>query len=312
MMINIKDLFESIPKSILGNQKKINIKSPLKVYYGLSREGSYRVSFLSSVRPFSIESTKLIKVLQLNESENVYWTCFDLLDSNAEETYYTLIEDLLMSFNGIEDETDCLKAIKNRFLVWKKMLGRTSNSGISEDKARGLFGELYFLKNYLFDKYGKEQAIKSWGAPEGNPKDFTVNDYWYEVKTLGTSVNEVEISSITQLDSENEGQLALIRLEKMSQTTDGPDSCVESLVNSILNSLNDLELKDLFLAKLDREKYSAIDENCKLKFKAHGITRYLVNDSFPRIKAGDIKYVEITDVKYSLFVNALDNFKVVD
>lgn len=312
MTINIKDLFGNIPKDILGNQKKIEIKSPLKIYYGLSREGLYRASFLSSVRPYSIDSTKLIRVMQLNESENVFWTCFDLVDFNAEESYYSLIEDLISSFKDCTDEISSLKAIKNRFLVWKKMLGRVSNNGISEEKARGLFGELFFMKNFIFEKYGKDIGLKSWGGPDGNPKDFTIDNYWYEIKTIGTSANQVTISSLTQLDSDVEGQLALIRIEKMSSAVNDFESSVESLVTSILEELDDLSLKELFLSKLDKEKYSPIDENCKLKFKVHCITRYIVKDDFPRMKVNDIKYVEITDVTYSLFINALEKYKVVD
>ena len=312
MTINIKGLFGSIPKDILGNQKKIEIKSPLKIYYGLSREGLYRVSFLSSVRPYSIDSTKLIRVTQLNESEDVYWTCFDLVDFNAEESYYSLIEDLISSFKDCTDEASSLKAIRNRFLVWKKMLGRVSTNGMSEEKARGLFGELFFLKNFIFEKYGQSDGLKSWGGPEGNPKDFTIGEYWYEIKTIGSSANMVIISSITQLDSEHEGQLALIRIEKMSSATNDSESSVENLVTLILEELDDLNLKELFLSKLEKEKYSPIDESCKMKFKAHGITRYIVNDDFPKMRASDIKHVEITDVTYSLFVNALEKYKVVD
>lgn len=310
-MINIKELFDMMPSEILDNQRKIESKAKVKIYYGLTSEGMKRISFLSSCRPFAIESTKLIKVLQLNESENVYWTCFDLLDSQAESAYFSLVEDLIDSVEVCMDELSCMKEIKNRFTIWKKMLGRQLQNGMSEEKVRGLFGELYFLYTYMIPEYGYESAIKSWGGPDGDSKDFSILNIWYEIKAIGLNTNEVNISSLGQLDSDVPGYLSVVKIEAMSDMYNDGLSCIEDIVRAIFNKIDDLSIKSLFINKLDRVKYSPIDDGIKKKFKSHGITRYLVNDSFPRICAKDIKYPEIDKISYTLYIKSIDRFKEV-
>ena len=309
MTINIQKLFKEMPNTILDNQRKIDIDTKVKVFYGLSKEGLLRISFLSSCRPHQLESTKLIRVLQLNESEDVYWTCFDLLDNNAESAYYLLIEDLIQSIMDCATENSCLLTIKNRFLIWKKMLGRANPGEMSEEKVKGLFGELYFLYNYMTPKYGIKDSVSAWGGPNDNSKDFTILNDWYEVKTIGTSVNEVKISSLTQLDSDIPGKLTIIRVESMSEVyTDGMSS-LEELVTKILNSTDDLSVKELFVSKLDKLKYSPVDSSIKMKYKVHNLDLYTVNDEFPRICLNDVKYQEICKVTYSIYIKAIEKFK---
>lgn len=311
-MINIKKLFSEMPNTIFNNQRKIDIDTKIKVYYGYSKEGLLRISFLSSCRPFIIDSTKLIRVLQLNESDDVYWTCFDLLDSNAESVYYSLIEDLIQSISSCEDEISCLKEIKNRFIIWKKLLGRQNANEMSEDKAKGLLGELYFLYNYMIPKYGINESILSWGGPDDNSKDFTLSNAWFEVKTVSLNVNEVKISSLVQLDSDVDGKLVIVRSENMSGAYSDGMSSLEEMVSLILNSIDDLNVKENFLSKLDKLKYSPIDNSIKLKFKIHTMDLYLVNNEFPRICAKNVVYTEICKVSYSVYIKAIERFKEVN
>lgn len=309
MMISIKDLFSEMPMGILDNQRKINVDAKINVYYGFNKNGGKRISFLSSCRPYTIESTKLIDVLQLSESENVYWTCFDLVDNNAESVYYSLIEDLIKSIIPCVDELSCLKEIKNRFLIWKKMLGRAVVNGMTEEKVRGIFGELYFLYNYLKPKYTLDSSVKAWGGPDGDSKDFTIDNQWYEVKAVGTSTNEVKITSLIQLDSDVAGDLAIVRIEAMSDAYEDGMSSLEDLVSLILREIDDQAAKDLFVGKLDKLKYTPLDNAVRMKFKAHSINLYLVDNDFPRITAKDIKYAEIDKVAYSIYIKAIEKFK---
>lgn len=143
-MINTKELFESIihDKSIV--QKRININTSLRVFYGRTIDSKIRLSFLSKVLFPNIQSTKLIKVYQVNESENTYWTCFDLLDNSALKIFYYLCDDLLMSIECIEDDYDALIKLKNRFDLWKKVLNKSKTQEISLEIMKGL------LANYIF------------------------------------------------------------------------------------------------------------------------------------------------------------------
>ena len=136
-----------------------------------------------------------------------------------------------------------------RLLIWKKMLGRAVVNGMTEEKVRGLFGELYFLYNYMKPKYTLDSSVKAWGGPDGDSKDFTIDNQWYEVKSVGTSTNEVKITSLIQLDSDVSGDLSIVRIEVMSDAFSNGMSSLEELVTLILREIEDQSVKDLFVSK---------------------------------------------------------------
>lgn len=102
-----KEMFEAISNE-MGSQKLIDVDAALKVYYGISNEGNPRLSFLSTVSPPKMDSTKLLKVVQGKESERVYWTNFDLLESTAKQVFYSFCSDLVNAVDGINDEKKAL------------------------------------------------------------------------------------------------------------------------------------------------------------------------------------------------------------
>ena len=48
-MIDFESMYGSLTNELSGNQKKLNVHSVIGVYYGLSKDGNYRIAFLSSL-----------------------------------------------------------------------------------------------------------------------------------------------------------------------------------------------------------------------------------------------------------------------
>jgi hypothetical protein len=109
MMVNFEQIFSDLANELSGNQKRLPVKSALGVYYGLSKEGNLRLAFLSVLPAPKLESTKLLKVTQGAESERVYWTCFDLLQHDAQKVFFTFCENLIEAVTGITDEQKALQ-----------------------------------------------------------------------------------------------------------------------------------------------------------------------------------------------------------
>ena len=302
-----KEIFETITNEV-GSQKPINVSSVLKVYYGISKEGNLRLSFMSSVAAPKMESTKLLKVVQGKESEMVYWTNFDLLESTAKLAFYSFCSDLVSAINGLNDEKKALVYLKNRFHIWKSMF-KKSSSIVSAELLRGLIGELYFLDSILVDKYSIDDAINAWSGADGTTKDFSKDEDWYEIKAVSTSAVSVKISSISQLSSKTPGHLVIIKLEAMSPAFSNGKSSVNELFDSILMKIDTDELKELFLGKIQAYGVSMVDECCSEKFNVVSAQSYLVSDEFPRLTEGDMKHKEICKVSYELIINSLSRFK---
>jgi len=302
-----KEAFEAITNEI-GSQKLIDISSVLKIYYGMSSDGNPRLSFLSSTAPPKMESTKLLRVVQGKESENVYWTNFDLLESTARQVFYSFCSDLVDSVTETESEKKALVHLKNRFHIWKSMFKKGSNI-VSPELLKGLFGELYLLDTMLTQKYGVNDAITSWSGSDGTAKDFSKNSEWYEVKAVSASAVSVKISSLSQLSSETSGHLIIVKVEPMSPMFSNGKSSVGELFYSILQKIELDETRELFLGKVQAYGISLTDDCCTEKFNVISIQSYLVDNSFPRLAETDIKHKEICKVSYELIINSLARFK---
>lgn len=307
-MIDFINMYADLEKDLSGNQKKLMISSALSVYYGISSDGNFRLSFMSSVIPPKMESTKLLKVSQFQESDDVYWTCFDLMQSTAKQVFYTFCGDIASSIHDLQDEHKALVMLKNRFHTWKSMFKRNT-SKITDEMVKGLLGELYFLKEFMAVKYGIDDAIETWSSPEGANKDFSKGTDWYEVKTVSANMVSVKISSITQLSSTTPGHLAIIRLESMSTQFEDNQSSIGELFQSVLQMIDADETREKFLDKLLAYGFDLSDDCCNLKYRILSCTLYKVDDEFPRIQESDIKFQEICKLSYELIINALEKFK---
>lgn len=302
-----RDIFEAISNE-LGSQKMIELDSIVKVYYGMSKEGHPRLSFRSSVAPPKMESTKLLKVIQGKEMDGVYWSNFDLLQSNAKQVFYSFCGDLVDAIEGIGDERKALVYLKNRFHIWKSMFKKGGTS-VSPELLKGLFGELYFIDTVLSDKYGMNEAIAAWSGADGTAKDFSIGMDWFEVKAVAASAVSVKISSLSQLSSDYPGHLVIVRLESMSPVYSDGKSSIGELLQTILERIDLDETKELFLSKLATYGLVLTDQCCSEKYSVVSRHSYSVNSEFPRIMETDIKHQEICKVIYELIINSLDRFK---
>lgn len=310
-MIDIQKIFEELNQC--DNFKKIKLEnSPINVFLGCREKMLPSIAFMSSNPPILIESTQCIKVSQWEEKEKVYWSSFDLQASDARVIFYALCMDLINSTQGKKTDNDALLQVRNRYTIWRKMFKKASTP-MSVESYQGLFGELYFLWKRLSKNIGLENAINAWSGSAKTAKDFSFEEEWYEVKTITTGATDVTISSLTQLEAENQGKLVIVRVERMSEQYDDGQSTVEQLVSLILNAINDYEIRDSFLEKITAYGYYAgMDVSAFPKYKVASINSYIVGVDFPRLTTKDINYDEITKVTYSLSLSGIKKYMEVE
>lgn len=291
-----------------GEQKKIDIESALEVFFGYNHDGLLRLSFLSKNNPISLESTKIIKVVQGKEDRSSYWTSFDLLDDGLKEAYVSFCENMIDSVIGVREEQDALKQLQRRFRTWKHLFQKNTSKDLSQERLMGLYGELVTLRSVVAPRVGIDVAVQSWGGPYKQSKDFSLSNSWFEVKTIGTSAESVKISSLTQLSSEVDGHLVVIRVETMSEEYRGRDSSVIDVIRSILNMISDERTERLLIEKVYASGIDLYGQESKARFDIKSVGLYLVNDEFPRITDQMIKAPEITNVGYTISIAGIARF----
>ncbi len=305
--INFADKFDEIEKFALSGQKKIHAKCALGIYYGVTTEGYLRLAFMSTIQPGNISSTKYIRVTQGKESDEVYWTCFDLINGLTKKVYYTFCEDIASAALNATTESEALKEVENRYYAWKSMF--KNKRVMSPESIQGLYGELTFLYKNLIPQFGASSAVEAWGGPDGNSKDFSIGNEWYEIKTTLTSANTIKISSIAQLSAKDPGRLVVCFVEKMASEFEDGMATIFDLVELILLQIETNEVKELFINKLMKYGFDIEDNENKEKFKFSHFNIYKVDDKFPRLREEDIIYPEIIQVSYQLDVHAIDKYK---
>ncbi len=308
MTINFIEKFENLKEEFTNGQKRLSIKSILIVYYGISIEKHFRISFVSKNKPLDLTSTKEIQVIQGKENDNIYWTCFDLINENIKDTFFIFCNSLVETILNVDNEYEALCSLRDRYYSWCSLL--KNKNTLSYEQYQGLYGELFYMVEYLSKNMSINDVINSWVGPEGYSKDFSINNTWYEIKTICPHSSTIKINSLTQLDSNEHGHLVVITLEKMSSEFDDKLSNVLKLYRYILSKIECRELKELFVNKVLR--YGFVDDNNLVKnynFEVKMVNSYLVNESFPKITKKDIKFSSISNVNYEILISLIDEFK---
>ncbi len=127
---------------------------------------------------------------------------FVLSDLANEDMFYLICSDLLEKTKSIENEQKAIEVLLYRLDSWRKFL-KSKRKVLDKRGVIGLVGELCFLKNELFPRFGIKESLSFWQATLQEKQDFIVHNTAIEVKTRGTQ-NKITVSSFGQLNSELE------------------------------------------------------------------------------------------------------------
>lgn len=306
MKIDFEEKFTQLQQELAGSQKRISLNSALKVFYGITSDHYLRISFLSTAEPPKIESTKEMRVFQGMESQGNYWTCFDLLDEAIRSVFFVFCNSLISSVENADNYAEAINALKNRFNAWKNLF--KSKGRMSLESYQGLFGELYFLRVYLNNLFDIDACVDAWVGPEGYSKDFSIENSWYETKTIGANKDSVKISSLAQLESDVPGHLVVIRAEKMSEMYENEFCNIKKLYKDIITRLSNDEMKEKFINKTLKYGYVFEDDQYKYKYEVKGMDLYLVDDRFPKLTKKTINCEAITNISYEIMIALIEEF----
>ena len=243
------------------------------------------------------EENKIAMLLKLNKDDY-----FDV--------YLALLNDLIKYLQNYSEHEKFVDAFLDRLNIWKLFLDKAGLKGLSPKKRRGLFGELYFLKQVIIPAFGTD-GLSYWVGPEAATHDFEFGKFAVEVKTsAGKKSHKIAISSEKQLDDGgydilNLYQIALTVRKKSNPTLVEMVHEVESLLQE--NPIALVAYHNLLIMS----GYDAIHEDL---YKSEGYhveecNIFYVSEGFPRIIGQDI-VDGIGGLKYTVDTSACTEFKV--
>jgi hypothetical protein len=157
--------------------------------------------------------------------------------------------------------------------------------GLDAHEVRGLFGELWFLSNWLL-AHGQEQIVH-WLGPSGARHDFQWPGVAIEAKaTMSTHGHVHRINGLDQLDPPADGQLMVFSLRAREEVS-ASDSVV-TLIEAISSKLEgNAGAQDGFELRLSQAGYSPVeaDRYAEFRFRVISDRLYEVGDGFPRLSS---------------------------
>lgn len=288
--------------------KLVDESHPLKLYVGIDEEGRYALEYMGSfVHNKNVKSSKLIEINHYKMSKDKRSMVLSLTDTSCLREFCIFCNDLVDSTSKLSKfskkgyETLC-----NLYFTWQKMF-KSHSEILSEHEIKGLIGELLFLKDEMFPLWGISNSISSWTGPDASKKDFSIENTWYEIKTIEYGKETVGISSLEQLESLVDGVLVVYQLEKMSSGFNG--ITLNNLINEILHMVSLLPDKQLFIDKLHKVGFSFSDVYDEYVYDKRELSKYRVNESFPKLVKNRVPQA-IAKAAYEITLSEIIKYKL--
>ncbi len=237
-----------------------------------------------------------------------------LLDRACVDVFAALAEDLAPRVAVTSDACTAAKVMLARLRRWQKFLAAGA-AGLSIEKQRGLYGELYTLRAHLLPALGASISITNWRAPLAAHQDFQFKAGAVEVKTTtAKQPQSVRITSERQLDDSGIPSLFLHVVVLDEREVEGPGLSHGESLPDIVRSLRDLvqadeRVSETFDDRLLEAGYLDSDApryETRL-FALRGEHSFCVKNGFPRLVERNLP-VGIGDVAYMLSITACEAF----
>ncbi|MDA8055327.1 MAG: PD-(D/E)XK motif protein [Thermoplasmatales archaeon] len=228
---------------------------------------------------------------------------------SSTEVFEALTSDICNSVSQPEVR-DILSVLISRLERWKYFFEEHGLGGLSPESQQGLFGELYFLRDYLIPALGLSQAILSWNITRRANHDFQVGDHAIEIKTSSAKQHlKFHVASERQLDTKGLGSLhvAVINLTVIQ----GGGETLPQMVADVRSKLSEYpSTLRIFEDKLIDEGYLDIHgRDYRNGYTVTALKTYEIREGFPRILPEDLKE-GVGDVTYSVVLSSCQDFRV--
>ncbi len=246
-MRNAKEIFEAL--SGVDAFQRVSRDHILDLYCGIDNMSRYTLLLISATEPEGVKSSRVINV-GLRKRNDERWTLsFSLVDDTFIDIFFQFCDDMIESSAKLGSAVNGSKFICTRYSDWQQMLSAARGDLLSKSEIKGIIGEMLFIREFLFPKYGRESVLHAWMGPKMADQDFVFADTWYEVKATTSDAEHIRISSIEQLDCSSEGTLAVLALDQTSEL-ERQGVTANSLYWELMRFIEDDSLKITFSSLL--------------------------------------------------------------
>ena len=275
--------------------------SPLESYIGYDEKLRRTLLIICKHEMKIPPSSKTVEISQSKRKDGNFNLSLSLTSESETSVFVEMCRDLLTFAENAQNEAEALKKFWLRYNHWQNLFASVTRDLLSEEKQRGLIGELLFLREQILNNRPLKEAVAGWLGPLKEHQDFSYGEMWYEIKTVTEQAEKVQISSIEQLSLETPGELVVYRLAK---TSDG------FTLNSIVKDLSEMLSKNpsatqKFEVLLFQTGYVEREEYSEHNYRLVANIKFSVDENFPRLTRNNLP-TAVVDASYTLNLRELE------
>ena len=287
---------------------QLGIDHPLEWHVAYETPINKALVIVSNYAIDSIESSKSIQTICRKREEGNYYISFQLLEKTQESVFISMCSNLIEYSSSALSEKDALKMVGIRYKQWRKLMEHQRETILSDEKRKGLIGELLYLNEIIENGKESKEALDGWVGPEGADQDFVYEEIWREIKTTGVASEQISINSLEQLGSNEKGILIISRVDSCAPEKKGAFTLRDLVSKTKAHFVEDVSLTELFFDKLGSVGFIDIEAYDKYFYCFSRSDKYEIDESFPRIKREDVRS-EIINCKYTLSISSIEGWR---
>jgi hypothetical protein len=232
---------------------------------------------------------------------------FTLTETSLAEKFLTVFVAIANESLAIPDSDIC-NHIKREILEWSAFLS-PRRAGITDEKLRGLWGELYVLNEFICGRFSPRETLHTYVGIHDAPQDLSGSNFSIEIKTtISRAPSTIAISSLEQLDANCPAQLLVLLMLVGSDVGRSISELVDEVISELESDVSSaMRFRKLVYEALDGATEAQLGE----KFETTGLTAWNVGSDFPALKRSDVPNA-IQSAKYTIALHLLSDFLMAD
>jgi hypothetical protein len=288
--------------------RRVDEVHPLDLYAGIETGDERVLMLVTDSEPSPSPLFEAIEVRHSLRGDGRWVLLFRLKKPDLIVPFSGLCQDLIDSTRSGSGNLSAPEYLIRRLTRWRRLM-ELSYTGLSDQEARGLIGELVILQSILVPKFGAMPALLAWGGPYGAAQDFKIAGTLLEVKTCQLGSWRVMISSIEQLDAgEDPIWLAVVRMSISSVQSEAAIT-LNMVVERVRSMLSADAAIDEFNLRLTEAGFDEQSKSAGIYYQVDEIRGYRVVDGFPRIVRAQVPG-PVVSASYVVDVSQCSNFEM--
>jgi len=230
---------------------------------------------------------------------------FTLTESALSEKFLTVFVAIASEASAVSD-LDIYNHIKREVLEWSAFLA-PHRAGISDEKLRGLWGELYILRRFICGRFSPRETLHTYVGIHDEPQDMSGSNFSIEVKTtISRAPSKVTISSLEQLDANCPNQLLVLLTLVGADAGESVSDLKEAIISDLAIDVGSaMRFRKLVHDALDGATETQLEE----KFESVDLSAWDVRADFPALRRSNVPGA-VQTVSYTLALHHLSDFLV--